>query len=106
MKIKENDLYKIINIYGKSFEIRYGYYDEKERFSVYNEPVPIFPDFIKNPIFSDEGYPFVTCMQDVCGNFVKKRNSEGCFGCVFFNEGADLIGVCIFRKSKKVDNDS
>ena len=36
--IKERDLYKVITIYGKTFELYYGYYEEKDRYSKYNEP--------------------------------------------------------------------
>ena len=35
--IKEGDLYKVITIYGKTFELYYGYYEEKDRYSKYNE---------------------------------------------------------------------
>ena len=30
-KIKEGDLYKIIELFGRSFEIKYGYYEEYEK---------------------------------------------------------------------------
>ena len=57
--IKEGDLYKIIDLYGTKFEIRYGYYDEKDRHSKYSELIPIFPDLYKNPKYTKEGFMFV-----------------------------------------------
>jgi hypothetical protein len=30
-RIKDGDLYKTIRIFGKDFEIRYGYYEEFEK---------------------------------------------------------------------------
>ena len=64
--VKEGDLYKIITVFGKTFELRYGYYAENERQSKFNEVTPIYPDFRKDPLHTMEGYPFVTQMQDVC----------------------------------------
>ena len=45
-KIREGDLFKIIKILDHTFEIKYGYYEEKDKYSKYGEPIPIFPDFI------------------------------------------------------------
>ena len=58
--VKEGDLYKIITVFGKTFELRYGYYAENERQSKFNEVTPIYPDFRKDPLHTMEGYPFVT----------------------------------------------
>ena len=63
-RIKEGSLYKSIDLHGTKFEIKYGYYDDKDRYSKYSELIPIFPDFIKNPIYTSKGQPFVTHMQD------------------------------------------
>ena len=38
-KIRDGDIYKIIELHGSTFELRYGYYEEYERGR--EEPVPI-----------------------------------------------------------------
>jgi len=92
--VKEGDLYKIINVFGKRFEIRYGYYEERDRQGKYNEPLPIYPDFKKEPLLSADGLKFVTQMQDVCESFLGKNREFGCFGCDHYRHGADFIGLC------------
>ena len=63
---RDGDIYKVIKISNQEFTIKYGYYEEQDRYSKYDEPIPIFPDFIKYPIYDEEGYKFVTHMQDIC----------------------------------------
>lgn len=94
-KPTEGELYKLIKLCGNAFEIRYGYYEDYERENEFSEPIPIYPDFLKEPVYTDEGYPFVTHMQSLCeyGNSTYK---EGCCSdCSHFNKGEDLIGLCI-----------
>ena len=43
---KEGELFKEIHAYGKVFEIRYGYYEERDRYTRYPEPIPLYPDFL------------------------------------------------------------
>ena len=93
--IKEGDLYKVITIYGKTFELYYGYYEEKDRYSKYNEPIEIYPDFIKNPVNTDEGIPFVTAFQEKCKHFLKvKDTTDRCIDCKFYQKGEELFGLC------------
>ena len=99
-EIRDGDLYRIIKTGGQTFEIRYGYYEEYERER--HEPVPIFPDFVKNPVHTDEGRLFVTAMQTVCPHFTGSDSELGCFGCRFYSEAADLIGIC--QHPKRVNN--
>ena len=47
---KEGDLYKVVTTFGKSFELRYGFYEERDRLSPLCEPAIIYPDFIREPI--------------------------------------------------------
>ena len=54
---KEGDLYKEITISGKTFRLLYGYYENFERENPFNEPIPIYPDFIKEPQYTAEGIP-------------------------------------------------
>ena len=99
--IKEGELYKIINIDGIEFIIKYGYYDEKERYSKYNEPIPIYPDFIKKPQYNKDGNPFVTHMQDRCKHYKGDDNLDSCYNCSYFIIKEDLIGVCKCKKTQK-----
>lgn len=101
---KEGDLYKVINIFGKTFELRYGYYSESDRMCEYNEVIPIYPDFIKVPVYTSEGYPFVTQMQDVCKHFEGESESDDCFGCIHYHHGEDLLGICKCNKNKQKSN--
>ena len=90
---KENDIYKVIKLRGKRFEIRYGYYEEIDRAF---EPVPIYPDFLKIPLYTDSGEPFVTLMQDACVSYESngRSNERDCGTCVYAERGDDLIGIC------------
>ncbi len=99
--VKEGDLYKVIQLSGHTFEIRYGYYEEQDRFSKYGEPIPIFPDFVTAPVFDATGHPFVTAMQDACPHFSGGDSCDTCFECSHFEAGEDLIGVCKSNQRKK-----
>ena len=104
-KIKEGDLYKVVKISDLTFEIKYGYYDECDRYSKYNEPIPIYPDFIENPTYTKEGFPLVTQMQNQCKYYVGNKNSESCHGCRYLKIIDDLFGICTcqYNKLKKED---
>lgn len=91
-QIRDGDLYRRITVAGKTFELRYGYYEEYER--TRGEPVPIYPDFSLHPQYGADGAPFVTAMQDACPHYAGVDRSLGCFGCQYFREREDLIGIC------------
>ena len=98
---KEGDLYKIITTYGKTFELRYGYYGECDR---RYEPDVIYPDFIKEPLYTENGEPFVTMIQDVCKSYrgeAKRTPDTTCCECKYFQRGEDWIGLCSCPKNKK-----
>ena len=59
-QIKEGDLYKILNIQGHTFKLYYGYYEDCERENPAVEPMPIYPDFIKSPKYTDTGQAFAS----------------------------------------------
>lgn len=99
-KIKDGDFYKTVNVFGRVFDIYYGYYDEAEKKSKYSEPIPIYPDFIKEPVYSPDGYPFVTEMQDVCPHYKGKPGVDSCYGCNSFCKGEELIGLCTNAERK------
>lgn len=92
---KEGELYKVIKLFGRIFEIRYGYYEECDRHSRYAEPVEIYPDFLYEPQYTDEGIPFVTAIQAPCQNFCGERDENStCEDCRFYRHGEELLGVC------------
>lgn len=98
---KEGDLYKIIRLHGASFEIRYGYYEEIDR---HNEPMEIYPDFLKVPVYTDDGFPFVTHMQTPCDHYrwKGKDSDKDCSTCIYMERGEELIGICRCKKNQKL----
>lgn len=97
-KVKDGDLYKIINIFGRTFELRYGYYEEYERDK--GEPIPIYPDFKTNPVYTNEGFPFVTQMQEICEHGESAFSEGCCVDCRHFKFGEELIGICTNKRNK------
>jgi len=105
-KHREGELYRKLDILGEQFEIRYGYYEAFERSS--GIPIPIYPDFIEEPRYTASGEPFVTAMQDMCGDAEFKASGlfdECCENCRFFKRGIDLIGICQ-KTSKSISTKS
>ena len=100
-KNREGDLFRVINISDHVFEIKFGYYDETERYSRFNEPIPIYPDFIKDPKYTKDGFYIVTQIQDKCEHYVSDCNLDICFKCKYYKEVEDLIGICTCTKNKK-----
>lgn len=98
-KIRDGDLYKIITLFGEVFELRYGYYEDFERGR--GEPVPIYPDFEENPVYTKEGFPFVTQMQSLCTHGKSKFEDGCCVDCDHYSQGDDLIGICTNAKNKR-----
>ena len=94
--IRDGDLYEILEVYGHRFEIRYGYYEEYERERF--EPIPIYPLFRKNPLYTSDGYPLATQMQEPCEEYNPKNadiDNERCADCIhFYNEDKNIIGIC------------
>lgn len=93
-KRHEGELYKRIELYGRTFTVLYGFYDDADRTGKYNDPLPIYPDFLASPQYTASGLPFATAMQDACPHFEGKDPEDGCFGCRHYEHGEDLIGVC------------
>ncbi len=95
--IKEGDLYKILEVGGICFEIRYGYVSEEERRRGW-EPDPIYPNFKEHPQYTSEGIPLVTAFQDACSQYLPKEGHGGecwCNDCIYFQKGSDGIGLCL-----------
>lgn len=101
-KIKEGDLYKTLTVFGHDFQLFYGYYDEMERSSPFGELIPIYPDFASKPLYTKDGKPFVTQMQDACPHFSPARRGEECHACRHYLHGDDLIGICACEKNHEI----
>lgn len=101
---KEGEIYKTVTAFGKTFELRYGYYEECDRSTpLINEPVPIYPDFIKEPAYTDTGEPFVTMIQDACPRFdgnAPRTPDTTCEECKYFKRGEDWFGICTCPENK------
>ena len=103
---KEGELYKVVTTYGKTFELRYGYYEECDRESTLCEPIVIYPDFLKDPVYTDYGEPFVTMMQDVCSGYKgesKRTSDTTCAECRYFPRGEEWFGICLCLNNKKCE---
>lgn len=98
---KEGDLFKIIQIHGKTFEIRYGFYEECDRYNKFAEPMEIYPDFIKFPQHTDEGIPFITAIQTPCSHFTGNRDANStCEECAYYRHCEELLGICACPHNK------
>jgi len=100
---KEGDLYKEVTAFGRTFRIHYGYYEEFEREGKYNDPMPIYPDLLNFPVYTEDGKPFVTAIQDVCDHYFGVPSAEevGCSDCRYFKLCEDLIGICTCSLKKR-----
>ena len=103
---QEGEIYKVIRIHGKAFEIPYGYYEECERNNLHVEPMPIYPDFSEAPCYTAEGMPFVTKMQDACSYYRGKPSDyRECADCEYYMHGDELLGACTCPKNRKSQED-
>ena len=100
----EGELFKNIELYGKIFEIIYGYYEEVDRM---NDPIEIYPDFLSAPVYTDDGFPFVTHMQAPCEYYEKKGTDidRDCSTCIYMEQGDELIAVCRCKKNQVRKNE-
>ena len=105
---KEGEFYKEVSVDGKIFKLYYGYYEELDKDSVFNEPIPIYPDLASELVYTLDGFRIVTAMQDVCGRYNGKDGGDSCDMCVYFEKNAELFGICrcYGNKMKSTDNKS
>ena len=40
------------------------------------EPIPLYPDFIRDPRYTADGMPFITAIQDVCRYYLGKKDEN------------------------------
>ena len=105
---REGELYKTVTLHGRRFSLYYGYYEECDRENPLCEPIPIYPDFLKEPQYTDEGEPFVTMMQDACERYrgdAKRTSDTTCEECKYFQCGEDWFGICQCPKNKVRKNE-
>ena len=69
-----------------------SYYEDYERER--GDPIPIYPNFKEKPVYTSDGKPFVTQMQEICGHGSSKFKEGFCVDCKYFKQGEELIGVC------------
>ena len=104
-KPKEGELYREVTVDGNRFCLFYGYYEESDRNSLYNDPIPIYPDLIQTPVYTKEGIPIVTAMQDVCERYHGKPSGESCNDCIYFRIKEELFGVCNCLENRRASTD-
>lgn len=97
---QEGDLYKCLTVFGKTFELRYGYYEDFER--VHIAPMPIYPNFLHEPVYTDSGAPFVTEMQDACLHYRgTEQQDRDCGSCSHYQHGEEFLGICKCQENQK-----
>ena len=90
----EGDLHSVVTIDEYTFELRYGYYEERDRSG---EPVLVYPDLENEPIYTKHGYRIVTAIQSVCKNYFQpneKCKEDCCYTCIHFSDSKAEIGIC------------
>ena len=98
---REGDVYAVVEVFGKIFELRYGYYDDRDRTG---PPDVIYPDLLKDPVYTEDGCPLVTMMQDACPHY---KGSAGrpddaiCGECRCFVRGEEWFGLCRSPKNRR-----
>ena len=100
---KEGELYKRVTVEGKTFELYYGYYEDFER--EHHEPIPLYPDFARNPEYTADGIPIVTGMQNPCPYYSGREDGESCSECSYFKICRELFGLCTNPQNRKSDDD-
>lgn len=91
---REGALHKRITVAGHTFELRYGYYQERERGLC--PPVVLFPDLAAQRVYSPEGYLLVTQVQDACEHYCATiaPPENWCGDCTYFSGEHPEIGIC------------
>ena len=94
-KIKAGDLYKVITVAGREFEIRYmdmGEVDPESK----GQCIPDFPFFDEQPEYTVDRYPFTNTLNDCCEHYrTNDATPENtCRDCIYFKDAVEEIGVC------------
>ena len=100
LPIQEGDIYEVLTVCGKIFEIRYGYYEDFERDG--ESPIPIYPDLEKTPIYGTDGKRIVTFMQDPCEHFIPQEEGADpyCGCCKYYDRTHErMVEPCRCEKN-------
>lgn len=91
---EEGEVYKKLTVGGHTFELRYGYYDERERNVC--PPVVIWPDLSDGSKRCPEGCHLVTQVQDPCEHYTPTdgREDNWCGDCTYYTGEHREIGIC------------
>lgn len=90
----EGELYLKLKVAGHDFELRYGYYEERDR--SHCPPVVIWPDLSDGSKRDRDGYPLVTQIQDPCPYYTPTGadRDQWCGDCVYYTGEHREIGIC------------
>lgn len=91
----EGDLHSIVTIGLHSFELRYGYCDERDRAT--GEPYILYPNLRSEPLYTEDGYRIVTALQKNCKHYAPPDGQEWedcCYTCCFYPDQHSEIGIC------------
>ncbi|NMP38065.1 MAG: hypothetical protein GX051_08120 [Clostridiales bacterium] len=97
----EGELYGVFTVAGHTITVYYGYMDERDRETELiqgDNIVPVTPDFLKNPLYDENGAPLVTDIQDTCEFYAPEspeEPEEWCRDCKYFPPDKPKIGVCL-----------
>ena len=98
---REGELFLEITIDGHRFELRYGHYEESDR--IKGDPVPIYPDLKKQPVYTKDGKPLVTAIQTPCAYYdvvPGHEDEEYCCNCIYYSNIKDEISICECKKRR------
>ena len=94
-KIKAGDLYKVIAVAGREFEIRYIDFGEHDP-ECKGEFIPDFPFFDEKPEYTEDRYPFTNRLNDCCEHYRTEDATPDntCHDCVYFQDAVEEIAIC------------
>ena len=99
---QEGDLFKVIRLWNQEFPIHYGYYEQCDRENPAVDPMPIYPNFLHQPRYTEQGMPFVTKMQDICPCYSGREGPfNECGDCGYYLHGDELMGLCTCPMNRK-----
>lgn len=104
---REGDLHSIVIIDSHSFELRYGYCDERDRLT--GEPYILYPDLASEPYFTGDGYRIVAALQPVCEHYSLPDGQEKedcCYTCSHYPDQRSEIGICRCERMRQTPDGS
>lgn len=99
---REGELHSVVTIGAHSFELRYGFCDERDRVS--GEPYILYPDLRTVPYYTEDGCRIVAALQSVCAHYAALKGAPGedcCYTCNYYLNPKEEIGICRCEKMRK-----